>query len=69
MTPAKLNDGTGVFGMKAPMVTLNAQAAVLAEASVAVQVVAVVPTEYGEPLTGLQAAVAPGQLSDTVGGG
>jgi hypothetical protein len=48
-------------------VTVNVQAAVLFEASVAVQVTVVTPFWKVEPEAGTQAAVAPGQLSVGVG--
>ena len=50
-------------------VTVKPQVAVLPDESVAVQVTVVVPTGRIEPLGGLQTAVTPGQLSETVGGG
>ena len=48
-------------------VRAHEQVAVLPEASVAVQVMVVVPTGKGEPDGGTQATVAPGQLSEAVG--
>ena len=50
-------------------VTENEQVAVLPAASVAVQVMDVVPRGSGEPDGGTQAVVTPGQLSEAVGGG
>jgi len=50
-------------------VTLKLQLSVLPEASVAVHVTIEVPTGNIEPDGGLQTAVAPGQLSVTVGAG
>lgn len=49
--------------------TVKVQEAVLPEVSVAVQVTVVVPTGRVEPDGGTQTAVAPGQLSETVGAG
>jgi hypothetical protein len=48
-------------------VTVNEQVAVLADASVAVQVTVVVPTGKQNPEAGTQFTVAPGQLSPGVG--
>ncbi len=50
-------------------VTVNVHAAVLADASVAVQVTVVTPRAKVEPEAGTHVAVAPGQLSVTVGAG
>ena len=50
-------------------VTVNEQVAVLAAASVAVQVTVVVPGVNVDPEGGLHIAVTPGQLSVVVGGG
>ena len=50
-------------------VTVKLQVAVFPEASVAVQVTVVVPLGNSEPEGGLQATVAPGQLSVAVAGG
>jgi hypothetical protein len=49
--------------------TRKLQVAVLPAASVAVQVVVVVPTGNALPLGGVQAVVTPGQLSLAAGGG
>src|SRR5437868_10204044 len=47
--------------------TANEQVAVFPDASVAVQVTLVVPTEKTDPDGGTHATVAPGQLSETAG--
>src|SRR6267143_5103369 len=49
-------------------VTLKLQVAVLADASVAVQVTVVVPTGKHDPDAGLHTLVTPGQLSLAAGG-
>jgi hypothetical protein len=51
------------------VVTTNEQELVLPDASVAVQVTVVMPIGNEDPEGGLQEAVTPGQLSETVGGG
>jgi hypothetical protein len=51
------------------VVTTNEHDAVLPDASVAVHVTVVIPIGNDDPEGGLQDAVTPGQLSDTVGGG
>jgi hypothetical protein len=56
-----------VGAMLSVTVTVKVQAAVLLEASVAVQVTVVTPFWNVEPEAGTQAAVAPGQLSVGVG--
>ena len=48
-------------------VTVNAHVPVFDDASVAVQLTAVVPTGKVEPVAGTQLTVAPGQLSEAVG--
>nr|WP_242660457.1 hypothetical protein [Bacillus luti] len=48
-------------------VTVNEHVAVFPDASVAVQVTGVVPTEKKDPEAGEQEKVTPGQLSVTVG--
>ena len=48
-------------------VTVNEQLVVLLAASVAVQLTVVVPLAKAEPDAGMQATVAPGQLSLTTG--
>src|SRR5262249_48359976 len=50
-------------------VTVKLHAAVLPEASVAVQVTVLTPSGKHDPDGGLQAVVTPGQLSEAVGGG
>jgi hypothetical protein len=49
-------------------VTLNVQLAVFWLASVAVQVMTVVPAANADPLGGVQVATTPGQLSEADGG-
>jgi hypothetical protein len=58
-----------VGGVVSLTVTLKLQFAVLPDPSLALQLTAVIPFGKVEPDGGLQEAVAPGQLSPTVGGG
>lgn len=73
-SPERLNNTTLVGTLSScrqalKTLTVKLQLAVLPDVSVAVQVTVVVPAGKVEPDGGLQTAVAPGQLSKTVGAG
>jgi hypothetical protein len=68
VVPTKISDGQ-VMPVQVMTVTVNEQLAVLAAASVAVQLTVVVPSGKLEPEAGTQAVVTPGQLSVAVGAG
>ena len=65
---ASISDGQVVIGLSESLtVTLKLQLALLPEASVAVQVMVLVPLAKLEPLGGTHATLTPGQLSLAVG--
>src|SRR6185295_6469313 len=74
-SPVRLLNNTTVEGLesscKQPLKTFNGklQVAVLPDISVAVHVTVVVPKGNVDPLAGMHATVAPGQLSVTPGSG